>query len=101
MRIAARIDLNQPEIVRELRDLGFDVDHVHTIKGFCDIIVSGIATWSNGEAVGLRVEIKNGKKAKLTPDEVKYWKNQKHRNLIIARCTEDVLKWFGRLESEL
>ena len=97
MRIAARIDLNQPAIVRELRELGYDVDHVHTLKGFCDIIVSGIPTWCD-RAVGVRVEIKNGKAAKLTPDEVKYWKRQRHGNLIIARCTEDVLKYFGRGE---
>ena len=96
MRRAARIDLNQPQMVKDLRRLGFDVDHVHTLKGFCDLIVSGVPTWSKGRAVGLRVEVKNGENAQLTDDERKYWLLQKHRNLIVARTVEDVLRWFGR-----
>lgn len=97
MRRAARIDLNQPQMVADLRALGFDVDHVHTLKGFCDLIVSGVPTWAD-RAVGLRVEVKNGEKATLTDDEREYWFAQKHRNLIVARSVDDVLRWFGRLD---
>lgn len=36
---AAKVDANQPKIVKELRDLGYSVKPVHQIKRFADILV--------------------------------------------------------------
>lgn len=40
-RRAARVDGNQPELVRKIRKLGFSVHIVSQLKNFCDIIVGG------------------------------------------------------------
>ena len=96
IRYASKTDANQKQIVRELRALGYDVDVVHRLKGLYDLIVSGIPAWAKCP-VGLRVEIKTSEKEPLSPDELEYWQKQRHlSNLIVAVCTEDVLKWFGR-----
>jgi len=39
MRLASRIDSNQPEIVEELRKQGCSVYHVHKLKNGFDILV--------------------------------------------------------------
>lgn len=51
-RRANRIDTNQPEIVEELREMGYKVLNISSLKNCCDLIVSD----------GLRneyIEIKN------------------------------------------
>lgn len=91
---AAKTDTNQAQIVKELRFMGFDVDPVHRLKRLYDLVVTGTPRWAD-RAVAVRVEVKNGK-GKLSEDEAEYWKNQRHiDNLIVARETEDVLRWFG------
>jgi hypothetical protein len=95
MRRASKSDANQPEIVKELRELGFDVDVVSREKRLYDVVVSGIAAWAPCP-VGLRVEIKVNDKAPLTRCELEYWREQHHDNLIRATCVEDVLRWFGK-----
>jgi len=92
----ARKDGNQDEIKNELRARGFDVDVVHMLPGFVDLIVSGVATWSPYRAVAVRVEVKMPGRG-LTGLEPGYWEKQRHPdNLIIAETTEDVLRWFGK-----
>lgn len=96
MRYASKIDVNQVEIVRELRELGFDVDVVSREKRMYDLVVSGIPAWGK-RAVAVRVEVKADGKATLTPFEMEYWAKQRCRdNLIRAHSAEDVLQWFGR-----
>ena len=96
MRWAAKSDGNQPEMVEDLRRLGYDVDIISREKGMYDVVVSGVAQWSARRAVAVRVEIKLDEKKHLTPDEKTYWSKQKWSdNLIIATCTGDVLLWFG------
>lgn len=95
LRLASRKDGNQTQIVGELRQLGYDVDIVHVLPGFVDLIVSGVATWSNERAVGVRVELKMPG-AKLTKHEEKYWSKQlRPGNLMLAQSTEEILAWFG------
>lgn len=90
----AKVDGNQAQIVKELRFMGFDVDLVHRLKRLYDLVVTGLPRWAN-RPVAVRVEIKNGN-ASLTEGEAEYWNEQRHgENLIIARSTEDVLRWFG------
>ena len=57
----AKVDKNQPEIVKALRSCGAIVKHVHTLKNLFDILV-----FYEGETYC--VEIKNGK-GKLTKGE--------------------------------
>lgn len=68
MRKAARVDSNQPRIVKVLRALGCEVFPSHQLgKGFPDLVVA-----VNDNRV-LLIEIKDGAKPpsarKLTPDE--------------------------------
>lgn len=89
MRIA-KVDSNQPEIVKALRSVGAIVKHVHTLKNLFDILVFY-------EGKTYCVEIKNGKKSKLTSGEkdcandiesvgVTYW---------VIYSIEDALEMIG------
>ena len=98
-------DKNQRQIIDELEALGFDVDRICDLPGLYDLIVSGYkrvairghsdVVWVDKVPCAVRVEIKS-EKGKLNESEKEYWDAQKHDNLIIARQTSDVLKWFGR-----
>lgn len=73
----AKVDANQPEIVKAFKGLGFSVAHTHTLgKGFPDIVVG-----KQGQS--FLIEIKDGSqvpsKRKLTPPEQIFkdaWKGQ-------------------------
>ena len=75
VRLKARIDANQPEIVKALRSLGASVQHLHTVGKGCPDICVGIIT-KNCNRINVLVEIKDGSKPesqqKLTPDEVEF-----------------------------
>ena len=102
-------DANQAEIVADLRKLGYDVDIVCDLPGLYDLVVSGqfkkvklhFHTKTRGQiwihpSVSVRVEIKS-EKGELNETEQQYYENQKHKgSYLVARCTEDVLDWFGR-----
>ena len=61
-----KVDKNQPEIVRGLRELGYSVRHTHIIgEGFPDIVIG-----RNG--MNLLVEIKQAGEW-LTPDEREFF----------------------------
>lgn len=95
MRRAARKDGNQTTIVRELRAMMFQVDIVHRLKKLYDIVVTGKD--AQGEVRTLRVEIKM-QGEKLTLDEQEYHdRNMYPETLVIAYCTEDILKWYGKI----
>lgn len=64
MRRAARVDANQSEIVKAFRRLGCTVQSLATIGAGCPDLLIGIPT----NRVVL-VEVKDGDKAKLTPDQ--------------------------------
>ena len=65
MRTAARIDVNQPEIVRALRAIGASVLHCHTLKNAFDLLVG-----YRGRT--FLMEIKASQKDKLTPGEAEF-----------------------------
>lgn len=69
MRRAAKVDVNQPEIVKAFRSLGWSVLIISQLKNCADIIVS-----KNGRTIV--VEVKDGNqppsKQKLTEGEVKF-----------------------------
>lgn len=68
-RRAAKVDANQPEIVKALRKKGWYVLIISQLKNCCDIIIS-----KNGRTVA--VEIKDGSKPpsarKLSEGELKF-----------------------------
>jgi len=85
-RRAAKIDVNQPEIVEQIRDLGYTVQHLHTLgKGCPDIMVGA-------KGKNYLFEIKNPEyDGKLTADEQEWhemWKGQ----VDIVETIEDVLE---------
>lgn len=98
MRVASKIDLNQPRIVQSLRHMGFHVWHTYEVGfGGPDVVVTG---WNNRteRVEALLVEIK-AEEGRLTPDEVRWHKEYPEGGpLIVARSEEDVLRWFGRIE---
>ncbi len=70
MRKKARVDANQKEVVKQLRDLGVSVLHTHQLgRGAPDLVLG----YRNSNYM---IELKDGNKTKsqqkLTPDEVKF-----------------------------
>ena len=68
MRLASRIDDNQVEIVKALREVGATVQPLHAVGAGCPDILVGF------RGTNLLMEIKDGSKSpsrrKLTPDQV-------------------------------
>ena len=94
-------DINQKEIVEELRSLGFDVDVICDLPGLYDIVVSGERHIMCGSKLmfsldcSLRVEVKRPGQSQ-TESEIQYMLNQKSRDsYIVAFCVKDVLNWFN------
>lgn len=91
-RRAAKVDTNQPEIVKQLRQLGFRVDIVSQVKKLYDVVVTGL--YDKIEPRTVRVEIKTNV-GELTEDEIEYHRSEPFpETLIIARSVNDVLEWF-------
>lgn len=86
-RMAARVDDNQPEIVKTFRRLGWYVLIVSQLKNCCDIIVS-----KGGRTIA--VEIKDGRKPKskqkLTEGELKF-RSEWQGEYRLVNCVDDVL----------
>ena len=86
MRTAARVDRNQPEIVKEFRRLGFSVLLIHQLKNCCDIIISR-------DKFTAVIEIKDNAKPpsqrKLTTGEQEFKDNWKGR-YYLCESIEDV-----------
>jgi Holliday junction resolvase len=79
-----RVDSNQVEIVKELRRLGMEVEHLHGVgKGCPDILVG-----YKGKNVLL--EIKKDDKAKLTPDQVLWHHSWKGQVAVVTNVIEAV-----------
>ena len=64
MRRNAKVDINQPLLVKQIRELGGVVLHTHQLKNAFDILVG------YNEKLYI-VEIKNNSKGKLTAGELK------------------------------
>ena len=99
MRIAAKIDANQPEIVKALRKIGCTVEILSAVgKGCPDIIVG--YNMHSGIKCNVFFEIKDGAKPKsarkLTPDQVK-WHEQWQGAVYVVDSVDDALKIIGEL----
>ncbi len=88
---AARIDANQPEIVKTFRGLGWSVLIISQLKNCCDIFVS-----KNGRTIA--VEIKDGSKPpskqKLTEGELKF-KDSWQGEYALIKSIDDVISLNG------
>ena len=94
MRLRARIDSNQPEIVKGLRDTGHSVAITSAVgKGFPDIIVG-----RNG--VTLPMEIKDGSLVpsarKLTKDE-RRWFDGWIGSAVVVNNLEEAIEAMNKL----
>jgi len=67
---AAKIDANQPAVVKVLRSLGVTVQHLHAVGAGCPDLLCAVA------GINFLVEVKDGAKPtsaqKLTPDQVEW-----------------------------
>ncbi len=85
-RRAAKIDVNQPEIVARIRDLGWSVQHLHMVGRGCPDIMVG------ARGKNYLFEIKNPESTgKLTADEQE-WHDCWHGQVSIVETIEDVLE---------
>lgn len=79
-----KVDKNQSQVVKELRELGFSVELTHIVgKGFPDFIVGF------GDIFTIPVELKSDK-GTLTDDE-KIFHERYQGYIIVAYNTDDVL----------
>lgn len=76
---AAKIDRNQPEVVKALRSVGVTVQHLHQVGAGCPDLLCAV----NNHV--FLVEVKDGAKVpsaqKLTPDQIVWhaeWKAEVH-----------------------
>lgn len=88
-------DANQAEIMDDLRRLGFYVRDVSAFIAEWDIEVYGNRlgvgwTWAHFE-----IKTKTGD---LQPSQRRFVEHWGADSVPVARCTEDVLRWFGRVD---
>jgi hypothetical protein len=73
LMVYKRVDNNQTQIVKALRDMGCTVEHLHAVGKGCPDIIVGF------KARNFLLEIKDGDKKVLTPDQFNWhrlWKGQ-------------------------
>lgn len=90
---AAKIDENQPEIVKALRNIGASVQSLAAVgTGVPDLLVGFRGT-------NFLLEIKDGKKPpsqrKLTEDQVKWHQAWMGKPVCVVESTNDALKAIG------
>lgn len=96
MRQTAKIDQNQPDLVKQLRDMGAAVQHLHQLGGGVpDLLVGYRGRW-------LVVEVKNPalppSKRQLTPDEIKWHEAfAQHGPIFIWETIEDAVRDLNKL----
>ncbi len=96
MRHKARVDDNQPEIVRAFRRLGCSVAHTHQLgKGFPDLIIGFMKK-------NFLIEIKDGSKIpskqKLTDDELEFH-NAWLGNIHIIKSEDEAIDLVNRIRA--
>jgi hypothetical protein len=86
---AARIDVNQPEIVEGLRKSGASVECLHKVgKGCTDLLVGY-------RGVNYLIEVKHGK-GKLNKRQVR-WHDEWYGQCGVAWTIEDALRIIGAI----
>lgn len=92
----AKIDANQPEIVKTFRQLGYSVQCLHTVgKGVPDLLVG-----KHGK--NWLVEVKDGSKppsARCLTDDQVIWHNEWRGQVCIINSVDEVLE-FDRTRTQ-
>jgi hypothetical protein len=86
---AAKIDANQPEIVKALRTVGASVCHLHAVGRGCPDLAVGF------HGINYFLEIKDGEKVPsaqaLTPDQIT-WHQEWRGQVVVVNSVESALK---------
>ncbi|WP_435170784.1 hypothetical protein [Falsirhodobacter sp. 1013] len=86
MRTAAKVDANQPEIVKALRKAGASVQPLHSVGSGCPDLLVGY------RGINLAIEVKDGAKPpsarKLTADQVEWHAGWRGQVAVVASVAE-------------
>lgn len=95
MRRKARIDANQPKIVKALRAVGASVAHIHMVGGGLPDIIVGY------RGVNYLMEIKDGSKPpskrRLTLDE-QSWHDNWWGSVVVVNNEDEALRAIGAID---
>ena len=88
MRRAAKVDANQAEIVKALRQIGCSVEHLHSVGRGCPDMLCG---FKNNNYL---LEVKDGNKPKssrkLTPDHVVWHQSWRGRVYVVESVEQAI-----------
>ena len=88
MRRAAKVDANQAEIVKALRQIGCSVEHLHSVGRGCPDLLCG---FKNNNYL---LEVKDGNKPKsgrkLTPDQVVWHQSWRGRVYVVESVEQAI-----------
>lgn len=97
MRRAAKIDDNQPAIVRTLRALGFSVEPLHSVGGGVPDLLAGRRGRNH------LIEVKDGSKPpsarRLTPAQID-WHEAWRGSCVVIHSEAEAVAWAGGLDRE-
>jgi len=94
MTFAKKVDKNQNDVVKALRDYGADVHLLHMVgKGIPDCLVAY-------EGHTILMEIKDGADKKFTPDQIKFIASWKGGPLYRVNSSEEAIEVLKSLKME-
>lgn len=96
MRRAAKVDANQPEIVKKLRQVGAEVQPLHMVGDGCvDVLVAFRGAWYVGE---IKDGSKPPSKQALTADEIAWHERFGQKAPVnVWTSVEDALRTIGAI----
>ena len=90
-RRAAKVDVNQPALVADIRALGMTVQHLHSLGQGCPDILVGVGK-GKGKGKNYLFEIKNPEyDGKLTADE-QGWHDSWRGQVAVVETIENILE---------
>ena len=94
MSFAKKVDRNQNDVVKALRDYGADVHLLHMVgAGIPDLLVAY-------EGHTILMEVKDGPDKKFTPDQIKFIAGWKGGHLYRVNSSEDAIEVLKSIKLE-
>lgn len=93
MRRAAKIDLNQPEIISALRGIGCTVQPLHSVGAGCPDLLVGCS------GINLLFEVKSGNNGLTEPQVI--WHRDWRGTVYIVRSVDDALAIVNKIRQGL